>query len=109
MSKLSVLFDMEVSPGVSAVFLTGTDTVKVVPLLFGWSFQPSYGEWELIIQYTTRQDGKTFWAVVLTEVDSRVQIQSGEAVSGDPALESMCKAIVAITDHWITPITAAFK
>jgi len=109
MSKLLVVFDEAVHPGLEASYTDGSYSVKVIPTLYGWTIQPSYAEWELTIQYTTRQDGKTFWAVVLTEVDSRVQIQSGEAVSGDPALESMCKAIVAITDHWITPITAAFK
>lgn len=70
---------------------------------YGWTVRPNHGEWEMTIKWTSRQDGKTVWAIMLAEVDGDVKIVKGLCPWGE-ANDAMIAAAGVVTEHWITPI-----
>jgi hypothetical protein len=48
---------------------------------YGWVIEPDGtpggGEWAIVVQCTARQDGRTSWAVLLTEVDNNARHMGG--------------------------------
>lgn len=66
---------------------------------------PSYGEWELVLLFTFRQDGQTSWLVALTMVDGRVAHETGLTTSEWPTAVAIANAIRALTENWIRPLS----
>ena len=81
---------------------------------YGWTIESA--EWQLDIRFTSRQDFRTSWAVIFTDVDGLVKMKSGlsptlSAVGTPregnlelPASLEIRSAIQELTSHWITPI-----
>lgn len=76
---------------------------EVTQQAYGWSI--SELEWELDLRITSRQDGRTSWGVILTEVDGEVKVKTG-LCDYEKAATEMLVAATELTLHWIHPIMA---
>lgn len=98
-SKLAFHFDRELST-FKVMGVRELDPL-VHNLFYGWAI--SSFEWEITIHYTTRQDGKTSWAVTIAEVDGAVKSISGLSPWNEAAADIL-KTVNYLTQHWINPI-----
>lgn len=53
-------------------------TLRVQPAGYGLVIEdPQNGEWAAVLQWTSRQDGRTAWLLCLTQCDDIVRVKSG--------------------------------
>ncbi len=53
-------------------------TLRVTPAGYGFVIEdPSNGEWAAVLQWTSRQDGRTAWHLTLTQCDDIVRTKAG--------------------------------
>jgi hypothetical protein len=84
---MQIKFDIEKGP-----ILEGPAFI-VTPAGYGWVIEEKLApEWSVVVQFSCRQDGKTHWAVVATEIDGDVAVDRG--IDPTPAVDAAIEAAI---------------
>lgn len=80
-------------------------TTKIQSVRSGYGLTLEASEWQLDLRLTTRQDGKTSVAVILTQVDDVVQVAGPELVrtTQDDLNKTVHNMVDDVCDSWISP------
>lgn len=83
----------------------GPDRMTANPAGYGFVVTDDSGEWALVVQFTSRQDGKTAYGMLLTQVDDSVKFRSGQCKT-EHLGNVIHRLLYHITSHWLDPINA---
>ena len=76
------------------------------PQGYGWIITDrNNAEYEILITHSPGQGGSTVWAVIVTEIDMGLKVETGKSKwtkAGDDITAALTKA----TSHWLEPINA---
>lgn len=105
MSQRTIVFDRDL---MTPPQVTGC---RIAEAGYGWVIEDdaNFSEWAFVVQFTCRQDGRTSWTVVLTDVDgvSRVKQALSRTVDAASAIASAVTDLCTFEAHWVQPIRTA--